>query len=55
MKHIVLSGINVVDGGALTIYKQALEELRKLGYTKKNNITIFVHSRNTKIQKKMVI
>ncbi len=45
MKHIVLSGINIYNTGALTIYKQILTELIRLNYHKYNQITAFVHKK----------
>ena len=45
MSNIVLSGINIVNTGALTIYKQILSELIKLNYDKNHNITAFVHKK----------
>lgn len=43
MGNIVLSGINISDTGALSIYKQIILELIRLRYSEKNNITAFVH------------
>lgn len=41
-KKIVLSGINLIDGGALSVYHDFLDELVNYGYTEKYEITAFV-------------
>lgn len=45
MSNIVLSGINLVEAGPLTIYKELLSELVKYGYTQNNHIVAFVHDK----------
>lgn len=45
MKNIVLSGININEGGALTVYKEIISELIKLNYNKNNKITAFIHNK----------
>ena len=42
-KKIVISGINLFEGGALSIYKDFLNSLMECGILKSNNVTIFVH------------
>lgn len=42
-KKIVISGINLFEGGALSIYKDFLNSLQENGILKDNDVTIFVH------------
>ncbi|WP_080746900.1 glycosyltransferase [Comamonas thiooxydans] len=44
-KHIVISGVNLVEGGTLTIYKECLDQLAK-NHSRDFNITALVHSAN---------
>ena len=45
MKHIVISGINLFEGGTLSIYKDCLESIIINKLYEKNKITIFVHKK----------
>lgn len=42
-KEIVISGINLFEGGALSVYKDFLDSLNGCGILKDNNVIIFVH------------
>lgn len=46
MKEIVISGINIIEGGALSIYKECLHNLVENGYAKANHITAFVNRKD---------
>lgn len=45
MKTLVLSGINIYEGGPLTIYKDILSALSQGGYLLKYHVTAFVHKK----------
>ena len=46
MKKIVISGVNLFEGGPLSVYKDCLDSIIELGMHKKNSITIFVNKRD---------
>ena len=41
-KTLVLSGINLVDGGTLSVYQDCIKSLIEYGYTDKYNIIALV-------------
>ena len=43
MKQIVISGINLFEGGPLSIYYDCLDTILELGLNKKYRIVAFVH------------
>lgn len=45
MRTLVLSGINLYEGGPLTIYKDILSALEQGGYLQKYHVTAFVHKK----------
>lgn len=45
MSNIVISGINICEGGTLSIYKELLNNLIENNYTKTNQIVAFVHDK----------
>lgn len=44
-KTIVLSGINLYEGGPLSVYKDMLSEMSSLGIIDNNHVVLFVHSK----------
>ena len=46
MKQLVISGINLFQGGALSVYYDCLDSLIKRKIYEKYEITIFVHKKN---------
>lgn len=45
MRTLVLSGINLYEGGPLTIYKDILSALEQGGYLQEYHVTAFVHKK----------
>lgn len=43
--NLVLSGINLIDGGALSVYQDCINELLKNGYAKKYNIIALISNK----------
>ena len=46
IKTVVISGINLFEGGPLSIYYDLLDSICSLGYDKKYKIIAFVHKIN---------
>jgi glycosyltransferase involved in cell wall biosynthesis len=44
-KNLVISGINLFEGGPLSVYKDCLNSIIQLGFEKKYNVIAFVHKR----------
>lgn len=45
-KQFVISGINIFEGGTLSVYYDCLDSLIKCGYDKEYEITAFVHKKS---------
>ncbi len=45
MKKIVISGINLFEGGPLSVYKDCLDSIIELGFHKSYHVTIFVNNK----------
>ena len=45
MKTVVISGINLFEGGPLSVYKDCLDNIVRKGIYKENKIIIFVHKK----------
>ena len=45
-KIIVLSGINLFQGGPLSVYMDFIESLIRLGITTENTVTAFVYKKS---------
>lgn len=45
-KTIVLAGINLYEGGPLSVFKDFLEAMHSLGLLQDNNVVLFVHNKD---------